>query len=115
MKLVHTAEIPEINVNHNAAIKKRVLIAKGTIPNLFTFASATFKPGDKVETHMHESAFEIFHVQKGNVDFVVNDEKLSLTVGDCITMEPGDFHSVENNSNEEVVLLYFLMASEDNL
>ena len=111
MKIVHTNQIPEVGVSHNEAIKKKVFLEEGYIPQLISFGSATFKPGQSADTHIHVTMFEVFYVLSGKVEFVVNDKKMELTEGDCITIEPRENHSQSNPYNENVTLLYFKVAA----
>ncbi len=106
MKIVHTNKIPEVSVSHNKHIKK-VFLEKGFIPQLYTFSSAVFKPGQSVDTHKHDIAFETFYILEGKIDFVVNNKKFTLEKGDCITIEPKENHSQNNPYNKDAKLLYF--------
>ena len=110
MNLTQTKTLPETPTSHNKNIKKKVIIEKGKIPNITTFATATFKPDQSVETHIHETMYEVFYIQSGKAEFVVNDKKFEVKAGGCITIEPGEKHSQSNPYDEDVVWLYFVMA-----
>ncbi len=110
MKLTHINDLLEVGVSHDPEIKKKIIIDKGNIPNLMTFAQAIFKPGQKVDTHAHETMFEVFYIEKGKAQFVVEGAKLLLEAGDSITIEPGEKHSQSNPFDEDVVWLYFGIA-----
>jgi mannose-6-phosphate isomerase-like protein (cupin superfamily) len=110
MKIVHSRLLPSIGTSHNGEIKKKVFIGKGEIPHLMNFGTAILKPGQFVETHRHPTMFEVFHIQRGRVQFVVENEKLLLREGDCITIAPQEAHSQDNPFQEEVELLYFGIA-----
>ncbi|MDP1834096.1 MAG: cupin domain-containing protein [Candidatus Moranbacteria bacterium] len=112
MKLVHTKQLPEVGVSHNKDIKKKVIIEKGCIPKLGTFGLATFKPGQSVPAHKHDTAFEVFYILSGKAEFIVNDEKIELTAGDCITIEPGENHPQSNPYDEDVTWLYFVITTD---
>ncbi|MDO3694224.1 cupin domain-containing protein [Wenyingzhuangia sp. chi5] len=112
MKLTHTNSLQEILTNHNANVKKKVFIKKGEIPQLMMFGSATFKPGDKVETHVHKTMYEVFYIQTGTIDFIINGNKTTVYAGDCITIEPGELHSQHNNYCEKVTWIYFGIATD---
>jgi mannose-6-phosphate isomerase-like protein (cupin superfamily) len=91
---------------------KRVFIEKGNIPQLMMFGSATFTAGQAVETHTHDTMYEVFYIQKGKAVFVVNDEELTLVMGDCITIEQGESHSMHNPYLEDVTWIYFGIATD---
>ena len=107
MKFTHINDLPEVGVSHNPEIKKKIIIDKGFIPSLTTFAQATFKPGQSVDTHTHETMFEVFYIEKGKAEFVVEGTKMVLEVGDSITIEPGEEHSQSNPFDEDVIWVYF--------
>lgn len=112
MKIIHSKDIVESPVSHDDLIFKKVFISKGEIPKLMQFSSATLESGQSVEKHVHSSMFEVFYIQKGKFVFVVNDRKVVLKQGDCITIEQGEFHSLSNSFKEEVTLLYFGVATD---
>ncbi|NJB69995.1 quercetin dioxygenase-like cupin family protein [Saonia flava] len=112
MKLTHTKLLPELGVSHNPDIKKKVFLGRGEIPQLMNFGTATFKPGQAVEEHKHDTMFEVFYIQSGKAEFIVNGEALVLRAGDCITLEPGELHSQNNPFKEDVVWLYFGIATD---
>lgn len=114
MKLVHTNTLPEIGVSHNKEIKKKVFLEKGLIPQLMMFGSATFEPGQAVEMHKHDTMYEVFFIQTGKADFIINDKKLTLLPGDCITIEEGESHSMNNPYSEKVTWIYFGIATNND-
>ncbi len=111
MKLTHINDLPEVGVSHNPEIKKKIMVDKGLIPHLMTFAQAIFKPGQRVGTHAHETMFEVFYIEKGMAEFTVEGTKVILTAGDSITIEPGEKHSQSNPFDEDVVWIYFGIAT----
>ena len=111
MKL-KTDTLPELGVSHNPDIKKKVFIKAGVVPKIMMFGSAVFKPGQSVELHKHDTMFEVFYIQKGKSEFVVNGKKMILEPGDCITIEPGELHSQNNPFNKNVEWLYFGVATD---
>lgn len=112
MKIVRTSILPEINTSHNSDVKKKVFIEKGYIPQLMMFGSATFKPGQEVESHKHDTMYEVFYIQNGKIDFIVNGEKIVAVSGDCITIEAGEIHSQHNPYSEDVDWIYFGIATD---
>ena len=110
MKIVRSQEVAEVGVSHNGEIRKKVLLEKGTIPQLMNFSSAIFKPGQSVETHSHPTMYEVFYILKGRAEFVVEQDKVILGVGDCITIAPGEMHSQCNPYQENVAWIYFGIA-----
>ena len=112
MKIIKTETLPEVGVSYNEEIKKKVFIERGYVPQLMTFGSATFKPGQSVETHRHETMFEVFYIQEGKAEFIIEGKKLIVEPGDCITIELGEDHSQSNPYDESVTWLYFGVATD---
>jgi len=112
MKIVHTNTIEEVGISHNEDIKKKVFIDKGYIPQLMNFSFATFKPGQFVETHLHKTMYEVFYIQSGKAEFIINGEKYIVQKGDCITIEAMEPHSQSNPFKENVTWVYFGIATD---
>ncbi|MGY6650321.1 cupin domain-containing protein [Wenyingzhuangia sp. IMCC45574] len=112
MKLVKTTELAELPTSHDPEIKKKVFVSNGEIPKLMQFGSAVFKPGQEVTSHKHETMYEVFLIQKGKIDFVVEGKKVTVSTGDCITVEAGEMHSQHNNYKEDVAWIYFGIATD---
>lgn len=112
MKLVHIKNLPLLSVSHNEEIKKKVFIEKGEIPQLMMFGEATFKPGQAVEMHKHNTMYEVFNVIKGKAEFIVNDKRIIVKKGDVITIEAGEMHSQSNPFKKDVTWLYFGIATD---
>tara|TARA_R110002126_G_scaffold277373_1_gene423190 strand:- start:36381 stop:36722 length:342 start_codon:yes stop_codon:yes gene_type:complete len=113
LKIKHIDNIAETLANHKGNILKKVFLEKGEIPNLMMFSAATFKPQQEVEMHKHDTMFEVFYIQSGKAEFVINNKKYIVEAGNCITIEPGALHSQSNPFNEEVTWLYFGIATDD--
>ncbi len=112
MKIVHWDTLPELGVSHNPEIKKKTLIERGEIPQLMMFGTATFKKGQQVASHKHDTMFEVFYIQKGSAVFVVNGEKHVLEPGHCITIAPGEIHAQSNPFEDDVTWTYFGIATD---
>ncbi|MHB0755884.1 cupin domain-containing protein [Polaribacter sp. M15] len=113
MKITNVKKIGAIKANHQGDVLKKVFIKKGEIPNLMMFSTATFKPNQKVETHKHDTMFEVFYIQCGKAEFIINNTKHIVKAGDCITVEPGELHSQSNPFKEDVTWLYFGIAVDE--
>jgi len=110
MKVKRKKGLKEEGTNHDASIKKTVLIRKGEIPQLMNFSTSIFKPGQEVDEHSHQTMYEVFQITSGKIDFVISGEKIVLEKGDCVTIEPGEIHSQSNPYQEEAHLTYFGIA-----
>lgn len=112
MKRIHFSELLEVGVSHNPDIKKKVILNNTSVPHLMTFAQATFKPGQRVDTHVHATMTEVFYVQSGKAEFVVEGERMEVVAGDTIVIDAGEKHAQSNPFEEDVTLLYFGIATD---
>lgn len=109
MKLLKLSKIKPEATSHGSIenLRKKVIIRKGEIPHLAQFAQGYFEPGSIAPKHKHIDMYEIFLVEKGEIKFIVNSKTCLLKEGDAITIEPGDYHEVKNNSESTVIMTYF--------
>ncbi len=94
-------------VSHNASIPKRVLLENGEVDRITNFSIATFPVGERASAHSHPDMTEVFLVNRGAGRIVVDDVGYSIAAGDCITVEPGEVHELENNGGEPMEVIYF--------
>ncbi|MCB8762704.1 cupin domain-containing protein [Planktothrix agardhii] len=72
MKITNLTEIPEQEVSHNPAIKKKVMLSLGDLPNLTNFSQACFAPGQVAGGHSHADMSEVFFVESGLGNIRIN-------------------------------------------
>ncbi|MBU1202690.1 cupin domain-containing protein [Patescibacteria group bacterium] len=111
MKIVSIKNIPGDSVSHNPEIKKKILIAKGEIPQLMTFSKAILKPGQSSQSHAHDTMYEVFFIISGKAIFNINNNETEVSEGDCITIEPNEKHFQTNPFDLDVKFLYFGIAT----
>lgn len=104
MKYTSLKDIKEVGVSHNIEIKKKVFIPNGQVPHLTQFSRVTFKPGQIANNHIHQDMYEIFYVESGEGEIIVNGSKYSLASGDCVTVEPGEDHEVINIGKVNLII-----------
>ncbi len=106
--LIHRlADRPEQPVSHNPAIRKRVLLDQDAIPHLNQFAEACVPAGEQVGAHVHEDLYEVFLVTAGSGEMRIDDQRITLAPGCCITVEPGETHAITNTGSQVLILQYF--------
>lgn len=67
------------------------------------YAKVVLEPGCSVGWHRHVNETEPYYILKGEGTFVDNDGSRTLVhAGDICTIENGQFHSIENNSDEDL-------------
>lgn len=107
MKITDLNQIPEQEVSHNPAIKKKVMLSLGDLPHLTNFSQACFAPGHVAGGHSHADMCEVFFVESGWGNMAINGTDYELKPGVCIAVEPGEVHEVTNIGNTDLILTYF--------
>lgn len=100
-------DLQEESVSHNPEIKKKVMLRFGDLPNLTNFAQASFAPGQISPAHAHQDMSEVFFVEAGLGIIRVDGTNYPLLPGNCVAIEPGEFHEIVNTGSTELVLTYF--------
>jgi len=94
-------------VSHNPAIAKFGILGNGRIPGLTGLSRAFFPPGETANAHLHPDMTEIFHVLSGQGSMSVDGQKILLTPGMSIAVEPGETHEITATAETGLELLYF--------
>ena len=70
------------------------------------FAKVVVKPHSSIGWHQHRDDTEPYFIISGKGVFIDNDgSKTEVTSGDICVIEVGQFHSIENNTDEDLVLI----------
>jgi mannose-6-phosphate isomerase-like protein (cupin superfamily) len=112
MKLTSLSELPQEQVSHNPAIQKKVMLRSHDLPHLTNFSQAQFAPGQVAGAHAHPDMCEVFFVESGEGQIVINGQPYPLSSGVCVAVEPGEIHEVVNTGMTDLVLTYFGLRVE---
>ena len=108
MDLINRSHIAETGVSHDSRIRKRVLVENGRIPKLTNFSQSIIKPGQFCPAHTHPDMWEVYLVESGKGKMILNGEEIHLEPGDRLIVDPGEEHSMQNNSeSDDLLLTYF--------
>jgi mannose-6-phosphate isomerase-like protein (cupin superfamily) len=107
MKIVALEAVPEEGVSHDPEVRKRVLLRRGDVPHLTNFARARLLPGHRTSAHSHTDMCEVFLVESGAGQMLIEGREVELRAGLCVTVEPGETHEILNTGDGELILLYF--------
>ena len=107
MKLIKAQDASSQPVSHSPEIQKSVYINDDEIPGLTNFSSAVLKPGDAVGTHSHDTKYEIFYVEKGELECIVNGKTYIVHGGDTLYVEPNESHELTNKGKFPARIIYF--------
>ncbi len=84
------------------------MLAFDEYPPLTNFSIAVFPPGEVAHAHQHEDMLEVFYVESGTGEIIIDDVDYLITPGSCIVVEPGERHELHNTSHDQVlVVIYF--------
>lgn len=111
--MIHRAlsDRESLPVSHQPTIRKKVLLVPGELPGLTNFSQAVFRPGDRVAGHRHAGMWEVFFVRSGGGMIRVDGTERELRPDECWVIEPGEEHEIHNDTESDLVLLYFGVSS----
>lgn len=92
----------EVDILH--LIEKQSLFGKARL-----FAKLSVKPESSIGLHKHENEFEIFYVLSGKGLFNDNGNIIPVQTGDICFTTPGETHSIENTTQQDLELLAIIM------
>lgn len=70
-----------------------------------SLAEATVPPGVKTQAHYHPTTEEIYYILSGEGVMTIAGESRQVGPGDAISIPPGQVHSIENQTLENLVFL----------
>lgn len=74
------------------------------------YARVAIKPHSSIGWHQHVTNTEPYYILKGTGVFIDNDgSKTEVHPGDVCTIEIGQWHSIENNTDEDLEVLAVVM------
>ena len=103
--------------NMEIEVREKMKDGKGTIPVTHLlrqiqmrgkcrfFGKMDIEPGCSIGLHKHESEEEIYYIISGKGVVEDNGIKQEVKTGDIIITGNGASHSIENTSNEKLVVL----------
>jgi quercetin dioxygenase-like cupin family protein len=64
------------------------------------------KPGFKLARHHHKKMTEVFYVLDGEIEFKFDDETVTLTRGDTLTVPPNVWHAAECKNGGRMLTIF---------
>lgn len=110
MRLVDLNSIAAEPLSHDAQSSKQVIFRNGEIPYLTQLAQARIPPGARLTPHVHQDMHEVFIVLGGRGLLHCGGTAHAVESGSCIEIAPGEIHTFENGSEQDLVLMYFGIA-----
>jgi len=107
LKVSSIDNVPQLKVSHNPKIKKGVLVSNGEISHVTNFSQATFPPGETADAHSHSDMTEVFFIENGQGNIIVDEKIVSLQAGTCVVVEPNEIHELKNTGSTDMVVMYF--------
>lgn len=105
MKIKSLKGTPKEPISHDPNILKQVWIRRDEIPNVTQFSKVVFKPEQVVSSHVHRDMYEVFLTTQGKGIIEIDEKAIPISSGVLITVEPGEYHKVINNSKDDLNII----------
>lgn len=103
VRSANTVEVKNLAGGEGTAILQHILSKEELLGHGRMYAKVTLPPGSSVGWHQHLHDTEPYYILKGQADFIDNDKTVTkVGPGDCCIIEVGQYHSIQNNSDEDV-------------
>jgi len=83
----------------------KMILSAGEYPGCGMVANITLAPGCSIGAHNHTEDAELYYILSGTATANDNGNLVELSAGDAMWTANGESHSIENRSEEDVVLL----------
>lgn len=70
------------------------------------FVEDELKPGFELPRHHHKKMTEVFYVLDGEVEFIFDDEPLTLIEGDTLTIPPNVWHAANCEKGGRMLTIF---------
>ena len=71
-----------------------------------SFVEDTLKPGFNLPRHHHKIMTEVFYVLEGQVDFIFDDQQVTVGPGDTITVPPNVWHGAQCKEGGKMLTIF---------
>lgn len=78
-------------------------ICKSTFDGVNKIINGRLEPGSSIGWHQHVTNSEIIFIIEGNGKCIVEGGEEKLTAGDCHYCRKGEFHSLVNDSDKDLL------------
>jgi mannose-6-phosphate isomerase-like protein (cupin superfamily) len=112
MKLFSLSDTPYASVIHDPNLKKRILVPDNVLSCIRHISHIILPKGSKASLHKHLDTSEVFYCIRGTVIFSIKGTDTKLQEGQCLIVEPGEHHSIEDTP-EETELVYFMAGGSN--
>lgn len=81
----------------------------------FNLVVGIFKKGERLKRHLHkEPITEIYFVIKGTGLVLCDNKEIRIKEGDLLKIEPNEVHSIKNDGEELLKILFLLVPHPDS-
>ncbi len=88
------------------------MTAKMYVDNLNKIMKGCLEPGASIGLHTHDNGCEVVFIISGKGKVLYDGEYITLNVGDCHYCPKGHEHSLINDSNNEDLIFYAVVAQQ---
>lgn len=107
MKITSVEGSPSLSVSHNPVIKKSLFVGSDEIEHITNVSRAVFPPGEVAPGHSHTDMTEVFYIESGVAEMVVDGAVVAMPAGSCIVVEPKENHELRNVGAGDMCVIYF--------
>ncbi|MCI8327904.1 MAG: cupin domain-containing protein [Lachnospiraceae bacterium] len=101
----------------NGSLQFEDLIPKDQLPNTVrTLSLSVIKKGESIGLHEHIEEGEFYFVISGEATVVCDEQEFTMTRFDSTwTEQKGNFHSIRNDKDEDVIVLFLVLRLPDDV
>lgn len=92
-------------ITKDGSIIRELLAHRNSCIRNQSLAEARVPPGVRTQSHYHPRSEEIYYILSGQGRMFLEGEVRLVGPGDAIAIPPGQVHSIENVSPEELIFL----------
>lgn len=118
IRKANIVEVPNLAGGRGVATLHYIVSREELLGHGRLYAKVILPPGASVGWHKHERDTEPYYILSGEADFIDNDGSVTkVHAGDVCVIQVGQYHSLENNSQENVefMALIYNEAGYSNL
>ncbi len=90
------------------------MLTMGELGNITNFAQAVFPPGEIAYQHSHEAMEEVFFVESGRGEILIDGINYALEPGVCVVVNARETHEIRNTGDADLIVTYFGIKLQDS-
>lgn len=96
-----------------SALSKALVGPETTGAQHIDYRISTYQPMAYVESHVHQTQEQVYHILDGEGLMTIGDEKRVVRKNDVIFLAPGDWHAIENSGLGDLTFIVVTTPTKD--